>query len=949
MSLTTLPAVLESALDLDELQRGKLRRDDSAISLFGQERQSHGGKRGQNDDESAFERLASCVRTEEVARQLANAGGNTVNEAKLEGMDERKAAGLLKELARRGCSAKVESAFQTIRRAAEAGKPLGKLKSTYVYNAAIALLSDGGRGGKNTLEGGWKRGLALLQEMWDSGLEPTVHTYTSLMHALMRGGKLEAVIGLFEQMRDARVQPNVITYSTLISAYGKLGRWREVLESLGRMHDEGLSPNLWTYNNVMFALNSSQQWTRTLQVYEWLANENAKMNTFTFNAALNACSQLNSFNRAMDLAERMRSSGVELDEFTYGALICVCERTSHWREAVNLLHEASQSPTCPVTTVMCNTCISACLGAGEWKAADRIFSWMPATGCKPDVVTYTVMLGALNQGAQWHRALCLACSLLSSPTVKPDRIFALKSLDVLFCSGIPYLQRRALSLFSALVHRRLIEPLPSPFVSVPFQELELPLADLSFSTTCLCLYSWLRHLEVTLHSFSSVSGFPDAISLAANSTSGVSSTPPSSSSAAIHSSSPVMPALGESAEKEYCPPSSEALSGGNAAQGFGNHSVPVAQRALAEACQLEGFPFQQVQDAGGSPPRYWARTSELLMWLSDDGLSAFLPPFRTYVEPPRPEEWSKDDVAQAELDAERERHAQDAFELMKPGLDEVYPAGVWKGSGCCSEMSEAGCGNSLSPSAQPFVPGKAHGQAEQGKTRFMMLQSLAKILAEAGLDMGEEEFHKSALVMDLAKSRLRFTASGTNVLPPASALLLVVQGRCTERRTDEARNALASAAGCASGDVEECCSRISESIAPEEPLVTLVAIRKAIWSRLGGVPQDLEPQGGRWWQHAASSSGQFHPHSLIHDILYYPRAFLGMSRLCMAAGVICSERPLVGLLPAWPSAFEALTGTLFPPFPNESEKRRFAQCGRDGKCRPEGVTTGALCCGEGGT
>lgn len=45
-----------------------------------------------------------------------------------------------------------------------------------------------------------------------------------------------------------------------------------------------------------------------------------------------------------------------------------------------------------------------CAG-GQWKPAQDVFEQMPACGCKPDAVSYAILISAFDRGNQWCRAL----------------------------------------------------------------------------------------------------------------------------------------------------------------------------------------------------------------------------------------------------------------------------------------------------------------------------------------------------------------------------------------------------------------------------------------------------------------------------------------------------------------------------------------------------------------
>ena len=46
-----------------------------------------------------------------------------------------------------------------------------------------------------------------------------------------------------------------------------------------------------------------------------------------------------------------------------------------------------------------------CGAAGQWKPAQDVFEQMLPCGCKPDAVTYGLLISAYDRGNQWCRAV----------------------------------------------------------------------------------------------------------------------------------------------------------------------------------------------------------------------------------------------------------------------------------------------------------------------------------------------------------------------------------------------------------------------------------------------------------------------------------------------------------------------------------------------------------------
>jgi len=115
--------------------------------------------------------------------------------------------------------------------------------------------------------------------MQQDGIQPNVHTYTTLMNAYARVGNREGAEGVLTRMIEAGITPNVFTYTVLINAYARAGDVEGAQGVLRRMKVKGVEPNLMTYNTFLTAMvkqaerhnaMTASQAQQALQLYRWL-------------------------------------------------------------------------------------------------------------------------------------------------------------------------------------------------------------------------------------------------------------------------------------------------------------------------------------------------------------------------------------------------------------------------------------------------------------------------------------------------------------------------------------------------------------------------------------------------------------------------------------------------------------------------------------------------------
>ena len=99
----------------------------------------------------------------------------------------------------------------------------------------------------------------VYQKLLDANLTPIGTTYTALISAYGKAGKLESALETFQEMVRQGCERSVITYSALISACEKAGRWELALQLFDQMQQEGCTPNTVTYNALIMACSQGNR------------------------------------------------------------------------------------------------------------------------------------------------------------------------------------------------------------------------------------------------------------------------------------------------------------------------------------------------------------------------------------------------------------------------------------------------------------------------------------------------------------------------------------------------------------------------------------------------------------------------------------------------------------------------------------------------------------------
>ncbi|KAL9258832.1 Pentatricopeptide repeat-containing protein [Drosera capensis] len=96
--------------------------------------------------------------------------------------------------------------------------------------------------------------MAILDEMFSSGIHPDIQTFTGLMHYFATKGDFRTVQKLFAMVRQSGVQPDGYLYKILIRAYCKSERAPLALRLFEDMRNSKLSPDLPTKSLLVKSL-----------------------------------------------------------------------------------------------------------------------------------------------------------------------------------------------------------------------------------------------------------------------------------------------------------------------------------------------------------------------------------------------------------------------------------------------------------------------------------------------------------------------------------------------------------------------------------------------------------------------------------------------------------------------------------------------------------------------
>ncbi len=222
-----------------------------------------------------------------------------------------------------------------------------------------------------------------FDEMTSQGVSPSRETCEIALKALAEGGELAKSLNVFAVMRQRGLAPRKSTYTALIlsCAKAKEPKCDEAFEIFYRLREEGsVEPNRAMFAALIDCAIRAGKESYAFDAFDAMKEANIPPTMATYNRLIHACGQKGTANGLRDAVRlyeyvlAQNAADLRPDAYTYGSLIAACAKVRDATKALSLLDEMlEKSDEVYPTTVVFNSCITACGQAGRWEDARRVF------------------------------------------------------------------------------------------------------------------------------------------------------------------------------------------------------------------------------------------------------------------------------------------------------------------------------------------------------------------------------------------------------------------------------------------------------------------------------------------------------------------------------------------------------------------------------------------------
>ncbi|KAJ7569991.1 hypothetical protein O6H91_01G102700 [Diphasiastrum complanatum] len=271
------------------------------------------------------------------------------------------------------------------------------------------------------------RGLFFEMQKWRC--KPDVDTYNALINVHGRAGQWRWAMQIFDEMlraagmflearkvlkemRNSGCQPNVITYTSLMQAYKTAGKYHEAALVYKEMEEEGLSADAVACSALFSALNKADKPEATVMYGRRMLSQGVRLNDIAYKELFVACSKLSDWKTGLEFLQEAQSElSVRITPAMLYHLLVALSRSGKLDRLLQVFNAFKKSGMKP-TVKSYNLLLCSFSRALKWRRCIEILGWFEESNLEPSFDTYRVVLNCLAKVEQWEEYLLVSKQML---------------------------------------------------------------------------------------------------------------------------------------------------------------------------------------------------------------------------------------------------------------------------------------------------------------------------------------------------------------------------------------------------------------------------------------------------------------------------------------------------------------------------------------------------------
>ncbi|KAL5549456.1 hypothetical protein UlMin_004687 [Ulmus minor] len=276
-----------------------------------------------------------------------------------------------------------EKAFSVLR---DCLKNNGGLPSSFTFCSLIHGFSSQGDMGK---------AIEVLELMTEVKYPFDNFVCSSVIAGFCRIGKPEFAIRFFENaINSGALQPNVVTYTALLVAFCKLGKVKEVRNLVKRMEKEGVALDIVFYSSWICGSISEGLLMEVFRKTREVVEKGISPDTISYTILIDGFSKLADVEKANGFLEKMRSGGLEPNLITFTAIILGFCKKGKMEEAFAVF-KMVEDLGIEGDEFMYAILIEGSCRMGNFDLVFNLLDEMEKRGINPSIVTYNTLINGL--------------------------------------------------------------------------------------------------------------------------------------------------------------------------------------------------------------------------------------------------------------------------------------------------------------------------------------------------------------------------------------------------------------------------------------------------------------------------------------------------------------------------------------------------------------------------